>query len=72
MLTDPLVGLDGGGEGLDGGGEGAVGVPPPVLLEDDEEPQPKVTPTQITVDKIVANVFIDPTMTYDSIIFNIV
>jgi len=65
MLTDPLVGLD-------GGGEGAVGVPPPVLLDDDEEPQPKVAPTQITVDKIVANVFIDPTMTYDSIVLNLV
>lgn len=54
MLTDPLVGLD-------GGGEGAAGVPPPAVLGDDGEPQANVSPKQTTVDKAAANIFIDPT-----------
>jgi hypothetical protein len=64
MLTDPLVGLD-------GGVAGAVGVSPPVLLVDGEEPQLNVTPTQRTVSKVAANVFIDPTLIDDSAVPNL-
>ncbi len=58
MLTNPVIGLDGGG--------GAVGVPPPVLLGDDGELHPNVNPTQRTLTTATADIFIDPTLIHDS------